>query len=159
VGSSVYTSNAAWAQAATAGLADVGYDETTVATALGAYITQTPLTAAQASLVNTAIAEYGAPPTGNLQVILQPVSKPSPTPVPTPVKKVSVTIPDVVGMKAGEADQYLDSIGLKGVTSGISAQTVIKHQDPSAGTKIAKGSQVFLSSTNKPTTPKGKANT
>ena len=92
VGTSVYTSNAAWAQAATAGLADVGYSETDVATALGDYLTQTPLTPAQAQLVNVAIAEYGPAPVGNLQVILQPASQPSttttgsgPTVPPTPV--------------------------------------------------------------------------
>jgi hypothetical protein len=82
VGTSVYTSNAAWAQAATAGLESVGYDGTTVAAALGAYLTQTPLTADQATLVNTAIGEYGPAPVGSLQVILAPVSGPSTTPVP-----------------------------------------------------------------------------
>jgi hypothetical protein len=82
VGSSVYTSNAAWAQAATAGLTDVGYSGTDVATALGDYLTQTPLTPAQATLVNTAIAEYGPAPIGNLQVILAPTATSSTTPPP-----------------------------------------------------------------------------
>lgn len=72
VGGSVYTSNSAWAQAATAGLADIGYNATDVGTALGAYLTGTPVTADQAKLINTAIAEFGPPPTGNLQVILIP---------------------------------------------------------------------------------------
>jgi Fibronectin type III domain len=70
-----YTSNAAWAQAATAGLASIGYSETEVATALGDYLTQTPVTPAQASLINTAIAEYGPAPVGNLQVIPAAPSK------------------------------------------------------------------------------------
>jgi hypothetical protein len=83
VGTSVYTSNAAWAQAATAGLTDVGYSGTDVATALGDYLTQTPVTAAQATLINTAIAEYGPAPVGSLQVILQPVKGPSTTPPPS----------------------------------------------------------------------------
>jgi hypothetical protein len=69
VGTSVYTSNAAWAQAATNGLVSVGYDGTQVATALGDYLTQTPVTPGQAQLINTAIAEYGPAPTGNLQII------------------------------------------------------------------------------------------
>jgi hypothetical protein len=77
VGTSVYTSNSAWAQAATAGLTDVGYNGPTVAAALGAYLTQTPLTSAQAQLVDTAIAEYGPAPVGTLQVILAPTAQPS----------------------------------------------------------------------------------
>lgn len=73
-GTTVYTSNAAWAQAATAGLTDVGYNGTDVATALGLYLTQQPETPAQIALTNTAIAEYGAAPVGSLQVIQAPTS-------------------------------------------------------------------------------------
>src|ERR1700761_5648031 len=68
VGTSVYTSNAAWAQAATNGLADIGYSATDVSAALADYLTQTPVSTAQAQLINTAIAEYGPAPVGNLQV-------------------------------------------------------------------------------------------
>jgi Fibronectin type III domain len=105
VGSSVYTSNAAWAQAATAGLTDVGYSGTDVATALGDYLTQTPVTPAQATLINTAIAEYGPAPVGNLQVILQPTATASNTPppatttttTPTSTTKATVKIPPMPG--------------------------------------------------------------
>jgi len=96
VGTNVYTSNAAWAQAVTAGLVSVGYDGPTVAAALGAYETETPLTPAQIKIVNTAIAEYGPAPTGNLQIIAAPASGPgASTPVTAPTvsggKVVSVT--------------------------------------------------------------------
>lgn len=85
VGTSVYTSNAAWEQAATAGLVSVGYDGPTVATALGNYVTQTPLTPAQVTIVNTAIGEYGPAPVGNLQIIPAPASGPgAATPVAAP---------------------------------------------------------------------------
>jgi hypothetical protein len=85
VGTSVYTSNAAWEQAATAGLVSVGYDGPTVAAALGAYTTQTPLSPAQVTIVNTAIGEYGPAPVGNLQIIPQPASGPgNSTPVAAP---------------------------------------------------------------------------
>jgi hypothetical protein len=85
VGTSVYTSNAAWEQAATAGLVSVGYDGPTVATALGNYVTQTPLTPAQITIVNTAIGEYGPAPVGNLQIIPAPASGPgASTPVAAP---------------------------------------------------------------------------
>jgi hypothetical protein len=76
VGTNIYTSNAAWSQAATAGLVDVGYQGTDVASALGAYLTQTPETPAQAALVKTAIAEFGPAPVGNLQIVLAPASGP-----------------------------------------------------------------------------------
>lgn len=89
VGTSVYTSNAAWSQAATAGLVSVGYDGPTVAAALGAYTTQTPLTPAQITIVNTAISEYGPAPVGNLQVIPQPASGPG--------QSIPVTAPSVDG--------------------------------------------------------------
>ena len=95
VGSAVYTSNAAWVQAATAGLVSIGYDGTTVADALGAYVTQTPLTPAQIRIVNTAIAEYGPAPTGNLQVIPQPASGPGQT---TPVSAPTVSSGRVVSV-------------------------------------------------------------
>lgn len=85
VGTSVYTSNASWEQAATAGLVSVGYDGPTVATALGNYVTQTPLTPAQVTIVNTAIGEYGPAPVGNLQIIPAPASGPgASTPVAAP---------------------------------------------------------------------------
>lgn len=76
VGSSVYTSNAAWSQAATAGLVSIGYDGPTVAAAIGGYLTQTPLDPSQIAIVNTAIAEYGPAPVGSLQVIPKPASGP-----------------------------------------------------------------------------------
>lgn len=76
VGSSVYTSNAAWSQAVTAGLVSIGYDGPTVASAIGGYLTQTPLDGDQIKIVNTAIAEYGPAPVGNLQVIPKPASGP-----------------------------------------------------------------------------------
>lgn len=107
VGTSVYTSNAAWAQAATAGLTDIGYSGSDVSAALGAYLTQTPVTPAQKTLIDTAIAEYGPAPVGSLQVILQPQSQPSSTPPPTggtttppkptPTPTPTVKIPPMVG--------------------------------------------------------------
>lgn len=92
VGTNVYTSNAAWAQAVQAGLTDVGYNPTTLAQAIGLYLTQSPLTAAQAQLVNVAIAEYGAPPVGSLQVIQAPTTQPSTAGVPKPAQGWSASI-------------------------------------------------------------------
>ncbi|HUN30631.1 MAG TPA: hypothetical protein VMU95_01325, partial [Trebonia sp.] len=54
VSASTYTSNAAWSQSVQAGLTDIGYNPTDVASALGLYLTGQPLTAAQAQIVNAA---------------------------------------------------------------------------------------------------------
>lgn len=73
VGTSVYTSNSAWAQAVQAGLSSITgsqqYDGTDIGTALGAYLTAQPLGPKQAKVVSTAIAEYGPPPVGSYQII------------------------------------------------------------------------------------------
>jgi hypothetical protein len=102
VGGSVYTSDSAWAQAATAGLADIGYNATDVATALGAYLTGTPVTQAQAKLINTAIAEFGPPPVGSFQVIIIP--GPPPPPPPPPSNKPSVSGGHVISAAATRAE-------------------------------------------------------
>jgi hypothetical protein len=76
-GSTGYASNAAWAQAAEAGLTDVGYTSTDIAAALGRYLGNLSETAAQATIVDAAIAEYGPPPDGTYTVILAPVTTPT----------------------------------------------------------------------------------
>ena len=53
-----YGTLAAWAQAAQAGLAEIGYDPVAVAAALGAYLAGRPLTPDQAAIVNAARAEF-----------------------------------------------------------------------------------------------------
>lgn len=63
-----YASNADWDQAATAGLASLGYSETDVAAALGRYLSGLSLTSDQANLVQVALAEFGDPPSGALPV-------------------------------------------------------------------------------------------
>lgn len=75
VASGGYASNAAWAQAVTAGLTDIGYTSTDVSSALGMYLGGLPLTVladgvSSASIVEAALAEYGPPPVGSFQIIL-----------------------------------------------------------------------------------------
>jgi mucin-2 len=65
-----YASNAAWAQAVEAGLTDIGYSSTDISAALGRYLGNLSETAAQASIVDAGIAEYGPPPVGSFQVIM-----------------------------------------------------------------------------------------
>lgn len=72
-----YASNAAWAQAAEAGLTDIGYTSTDVAAALGRYLAGLSLTPDQATIVQAAIAEFGPPPVGSFQVIMAPSTGPT----------------------------------------------------------------------------------
>jgi hypothetical protein len=74
-----YASNAQWAQAVTAGLSDIGYNATDVGAALGVFLAGLPETTAQATIVQTALAEYGEPPTGNLQIIMATTTTTTPT--------------------------------------------------------------------------------
>ncbi len=74
-----YASNAAWAQAVEAGLTTIGYSATDISAALGRYLGNLPETAAQATIVEAAIAEYGPPPTGSFQVIMATPSNAAPT--------------------------------------------------------------------------------
>jgi hypothetical protein len=122
VGGSVYTSNSAWAQAATAGLTDVGYSATDVATALGDYLTGVPVTAAQASLINTAIAEYGPVPDGPLQVILAPATTPSPVTTGSTGTTAS-KLPAPTGLKASDVSATGYSLSWDSVT-GAKGYTV-----------------------------------
>ncbi len=74
VASGGYASNAAWAQAVTAGLSAIGYTSTDVAAALGLYLGGLPLSTladgvSSASIVQAALAEYGPPPVGSFTMI------------------------------------------------------------------------------------------
>ena len=72
-----YGSNSAWAQAVEAGLTDIGYSPTDVAAALGRYLGDLPETAAQAGIVQAAIAEYGLPPVGSFTIRQAPPAGPA----------------------------------------------------------------------------------
>jgi len=134
---SPYASNAAWAQAAQAGLTDVGYDSTSVARALGEYLTAQPLSTSGSpsdwSIVNTAIAEYGQPPV----TVPAPVQQPSSGPAAT------ATVPDVKGMPVSEADAVIRAAGLVPGTGSTGTGTVT-GQTPAGGTKVAPNSKVDL---------------
>jgi PASTA domain len=144
-GNSVYTSNSAWAQAVTAGLEDISggptYDGTDIASALGSYLTGTPLSPGQATVVKTGIAEFGPAPVGNLQIIAQPVAGPAPVPGKPVVKDIPV--PDVVGESASAAAAHLHARGLKN-SSGVAGNDVIASTVPKAGTLVKPGTVVKI---------------
>lgn len=139
VGGTVYTSNAAWATAVQAGLTDVGYDGPTVAAALGLYTTGQPMTAAQGKIINTAIAEFGNAPIGNLQIILAPPQKPG---------AVMIPVPNVVGEAQADAYRAISAAGLKpSGTKDVPGKTLtVETQSPKADTKVTKGTTVKLTS-------------
>jgi hypothetical protein len=72
--STSYATNAAWSQAVTAGLTELGYSSTDISTALGLFFSQQPLPTlsdgvSAASIVQAAEAEYGPPPQGTYEII------------------------------------------------------------------------------------------
>lgn len=132
-----YTSNAQWAQAVEAGLTDIGYSSTDISAALGRYLANLSLTSTQAQIVYAALAEYGNPPTGSFQVILQPTSTPTTT-------TGDVTVPNVVGMPIDEAGPAIKAAGLNySGPSPVKGKVVtVNYQTPSAGSSVAKGTTV-----------------
>jgi hypothetical protein len=76
---SSFSTNAAWAQAVTAGLVQLGYSSTDVAAALGLFFAGSPLGSgtdgvSYAQIVQAAEAEFGPPPVGSYSIITEPSS-------------------------------------------------------------------------------------
>lgn len=140
VSGSIYTSNSAWSQAATAGLEDIGYTGTDVAAALGLYLTGMPLTSDQASIVQAALAEYGNPPSGSFQVITQPSGNTT--------SASTVAVPNVTGDSLSAAQSAISSAGL--VYSGPhgaatdDGKAPASSQSPAAGTQVHPGTTVTV---------------
>jgi hypothetical protein len=135
VGSPTYTSDAAWAQAVQAGLSDISgssdYDGTDIGTALGAYLTMTPLTADQAKLIGVAIAEYGYPPSGQIQIITVPVTSPSSTPVPGATPKPA----QPTGVKSSAVSTTAIKVTWNAVSGATSYTVRVTYQDALVGSQ------------------------
>lgn len=103
VGSSIYTSNAAWATAVEAGLGSINpsnpgqYDGTDIGEAIGAYLQGQPLTPGQAQVVSVALAEFGDPPVGTFQIILAPAAPTGPSTGTSPSTPLTVSLPNGQG--------------------------------------------------------------
>jgi PASTA domain len=146
VTANTYTSDAAWEQAAVAGLTDIGYDSQTVSNALGAYLTNTPVTAAQKVIIDAAIGEFGPSPTSH-QIIL--VST-------TPPGKTMVKVPsDLIGQEQEAAFGILSAAGLKPKTTTPAEKgkvLYVQTVNPAQGSSVTPGSTVTVSSKVKTTT-------
>lgn len=165
------TSNAAWSQAAQAYLvtADPTVDPGTIASALGAYVTGSPVTADQQSIIEQAIAFEGYPPVagpsgqppsinlapGGPSTTTPPPSSSTPppgatTPPPssgTPPAAATVTVPSVVNQQVNVAITTLQALGLTYKLSTVRNDKdtyIVNSQTPGAGTKVAHGSNVDL---------------
>jgi len=141
-----YDTNAQWAQAVTAGLADLGYNSTDVSTALGLYFQNQPLGvladgASALSIVQAAIAEYGQPPVGSYQITAGPTSTGtttgnagSGTTTAGAVKKPAGTPPDVTVKKDSPTSVTItwNAEGGEGGGAATSYNIQVTPKDPSA---------------------------
>jgi len=145
----VYTSNSAWAQAATAGLTDIGYTGTQVSNALGEYLTGTPVDSSDAAIIQAAIAEYGNPPVGSFQIIAAPASTSSSSTSNNP--PATIAVPNVIGRTdLDTAESIITAAGLKAAAngdSGVGNLGSVTAQSPSAGTQVNAGSTVTITYT------------
>ena len=140
-GTTGYTSNSDWASAVIAGLESLGFSSADVNGAIAAYLAGMSLTSTQASIVKAALGEFGPPPTGSFPVSVTPGS---PAPATT-----QVTVPNVVGQPQEAAYALISEEGLKPATTTppVKGKTIyVKSQDPTAGTKVDKGSKVTVTS-------------
>jgi len=138
-----YSSNAEWAQAAEAGLTDIGYSSTDVASAIGRYLARLSLTADQANIVQVAIAEYGNPPSGTFQIIQS-------SGTPTQGSGTGgASVPNVVGMDITDAANTVRAAGLNwnGPPSVKGQVIYVTGQTPAAGTSVASGATVTVTVT------------
>lgn len=144
--------NQAWAQAAENYLVESGgYDQNTVASALGPYITGSTVTAEQQAIIEAAIAFEGYPP--------QPGANNYPPNIHTSASTgqsggsggttgaTQVTVPVTFGMSASAALAAVRKAGFTATTNPLrnpSSTYVSTGSKPEGGTKAAKGSKVVI---------------
>jgi hypothetical protein len=160
VSASTYTSNAAWDQAAIAGLEDISggssYNGTDIATALGDILQGEPVTAAQVQVWNAAVGEFGPPPSP-VSPVLAPITSPAttttgtapstPTGTVTPPAVAMVTVPNVIGEDAVTAQPKITAAGLRSTLSGpvfTGGVREIEFMNPQAGKSVPRNTNVVL---------------
>jgi hypothetical protein len=149
IAGSGFASNAAWAQAVTAGLTQLGYSGTDIAAALGLFFAQQPLGSgadgvSYAEIVRAAEAEFGPPPQGTYSIVPEPSSHNPPPPGPGPA---TVAVPNVVGQRVNAGIASMQNAGLKATTQPLrnpADEYTVTSTSPSAGTQVAVGSTVTL---------------
>lgn len=144
-GYTTYTTNGQWAQAAESYLTSTaGASEVTVAAALGKYITGQPVSADQMSIIEQAIAFTGQPPQQGTDGY-PPSIRQQGTSTPPPAAGNSVKLPNVVGMKYGQAYNKLTAAGLKvSPAKANSSYAITAQQPPGDGRNVTKGGTIKL---------------
>lgn len=135
------TTNAEWEQGAIADLEAGGVDQATISAAesgLPRYLAHLTLSSAQAAAVQMAVGLAGPPPSGgpfSIRLAPEPPRKPA---------APEVTVPAVTGRQYMAAAAELTAHGLHARRAEPDVGLVIM-QNPAAGRKVRKGSEVVLS--------------
>ena len=145
-----FTSNAQWGQAAETFMGSSGSDA--IAAALGKYLSGSPLTPDQVTIVQQALAVEGNPPvagpSGYPPSYLTGPTPPPTSPPPTGGGTTQVTVPKVTNLKGEVAKDKLQSVGLVDdqvpATTPHGKSTIVVAQNPAAGKKVNKGSSVAI---------------
>lgn len=146
-GPGTYTNNAQWTQAVEQLMGSDGTDA--IAAALGKYITGQPMTDAQVTIVQEAIASEGYPPVAGSggDPPNYKTTNPSPGTPPGGTGTGTVRVPNVVGLRAVPAKAKITAAGLKPDQDPAPIQgkeMKIISTTPKAGAKVKKGSVVTL---------------
>jgi hypothetical protein len=139
------TTNAQWVQAAVTALSQQGYTGSQVLAALGLYVTGQPLSASQEQIVTAAIGAEGYPPIPGTSGYPPAMNAGSTSTGNNPGGN-SVTVPSVTGMGFGQAYNTLVNAGLKSSPGQgkVNANYKVTAQNPAAGTLVASGTTVSL---------------
>lgn len=157
-GAGGFATNAEWAQQAETDLAGIGIDPVALAGALGHYLTGSPLSTAEESLVDTARAEEGDPPVAGATGYPPAMhitatgsgsgnGTPPPGGTPPPASTPKVKVPSVVGQRATPAIAAIQKAGFVAHTSSVrnsASEYKVNSQTPGGGAMAAKGSTVDL---------------
>lgn len=136
--------NAEWSEAAMTALTSAGWSGSDVLTALGLYITGSPVSATQTGIIQAAIAAEGYPPSPGVNGYPPAIHT-----APATGQSTSVKVPNVVGQPQEAAFAIISAYGLKASGSPTVKGKVlyVKSQSPAAGASAAKGSTVTVKST------------
>lgn len=145
------TTNAQWSEAVVSALTSgsAGWTGQDVLTALGLYLTGAPVSANQESIIRAAIAAEGYPPTAGANGY--PPAIHSAAPVGQSgggTTSTQVTVPKVTGQPQEAAFAILSAAGLHATgTALVPGKTlIVQSQSPSAGSNVATGTTVKLTS-------------
>jgi hypothetical protein len=140
-GGQTFTTNGQWAQYVEQYMTQtLGANPDTIGAALGKYITGQPVSAAQQSLIEQAIAFAGSPPVAGQNGMPPSINLRASTPPPPP-PPARVKVPLVIGISYAEAVTVMHASGLKAAQAGPG---VIVQERPAAGTEVKRGSTVTL---------------